>query len=252
MRISLLLLIAMLALIAPFVIGPILVYLIQRIPLRKEFYSLTGDEIASCTDSDCAVRSRAVEALGFTPMENLQSISPGSKIFTTVFYNFSTLEAANVTEISAFRNESEIGATRVHYFEFSSSFDNDLEVNTNNSTQSTVFYPLPERQNHSLPTIQDPAVLYAIHRNFTSGIAAPPRPLPAGPVEREVQMEWGRVLRRQAEVGYFKYDESDQTFRPTAKGAILMSWKLIWPVGAIRRMQARHESERLARTVMGR
>lgn len=252
MSLSFILLITFLALIAPHVVGPILVYLMQRTPLLKEFYSLTDDEIASCTDSDFALRSAAVTALGFTPMENLQSISPGSKIFTTVFYNFSTLEAANVTEISAFRNESEVGATRVHYVEFCSSYDNDLEVNTNNSTQSTVFCRLPERQNHSLPTIVDPAVLYAIHRNFTSGIAASRKPLPAGPIEGEVQQEWGRVLRRQAEVGYFKYDESDQTFRPTAKGAILMSWKLIWPVGAIRRMQARSESERLARTVMGR
>ena len=251
MSLSLIILIGVLALIAPHIVGPILVYLKLSFPLYREFYSLSADEIASCTDADFGRCSAGVAALGFTPVENLQSISHGSKIFTTIFYNFSTLEMATVTEICSFRNENGT-PTCVQFVEYASSFEDDLEVNTNNSSQLGVFHPIPERQNRSLPTVRDPADLYAIHRALTTVIATPKKPLPQGTIEEELQIEWGKTLRRQNELGYFRFEPSDSLLRPTAKGAIMMSWKLIWPVGAIRRWNDRSQSKRLTRTVLGR
>ena len=36
-------------------------------------------------------------------------------------------------------------------------------------------------------------------------------------------------FQEQLATGYLKYNEFDETFRPTVKGALLMTWSQLWP-----------------------
>jgi hypothetical protein len=71
-------------------------------------------------------------------------------------------------------------------------------------------------------------------------------PVGHGPAayERRVHV---RQLDHQISIGYYYLDEARRVQRPTWKGAILVSWKLLWPAKQIRLALRRHRAERLLR-----
>ena len=59
-------------------------------------------------------------------------------------------------------------------------------------------------------------------------------------------------LKEQAkysESGYYYHDEEHRVYRLTWRGAILMSWKLLWPIKQIRAILGRVKAARLLREV---
>ena len=48
------------------------------------------------------------------------------------------------------------------------------------------------------------------------------------------------------ESGYYYHDEEHRVYRLTWRGAILMTWKLLWPIKQIRAMLARREGRAIA------
>jgi hypothetical protein len=62
-----------------------------------------------------------------------------------------------------------------------------------------------------------------------------------------VAREMARDNVHQARAGYWYLDPRDGRYRPTWRGAALMTWKLAWPVGAIRRARRRGRTAALLR-----
>jgi len=233
------------AVLLPWIAGPIAVYFTNEMPALPEFFPLVDDEIESCTSPAFIERSRAMESLGFEQAANLQWITGKSRCFTRLFYRPSTNECSQVSEIT-----SSVGvASGVHhYMEFITEFEDGLEIDTNNSDLSGVLAPVLQKQIHSLPGVEDAATVYKVHRYLTGDIRGQVKPLPARDrIAKMIGMESARTLRRQVEAGYFYLDHSRGTYRPTALGAVLMSWKLVWPAGMIRKGLMRRKASRLVR-----
>lgn len=103
------------------------------------------------------------------------------------------------------------------------------------TSNSATIFPWPSKpQIHTiyLPQIRDPAALYQQHRKHAKlipGIVEPPDVMRYPLIyqqkrETETREHW-------VNIGYFYLDETEGmgTYRPTWKGAFLMSWKLLPP-----------------------
>ena len=230
----------------PFVLGPIAVYRKHRIPIERNFFPLTSAEIASCTTPIFADRVVALTALGFQPVINLHSRSQPPSISVTIFHNTSTGDQAHVTEICMDKSATLAPVKFLGHMEFCTEYEDGQEIDTTNGLNPTIFGLTPERKVTHLPGVENAHLLYRIHRSFTESINVSKKPLSApGTESRELQAGMARTLDRQRKLGYLKLEASKDYYSPTVKGAIIMTWKLAWPVGAIRRKLMVKQTERL-------
>jgi hypothetical protein len=68
---------------------------------------------------------------------------------------------------------------------------------------------------------------------------------PEGDEIHALSTSFTKTLMRQVEFGYLYLDEAANVFRPTVKGAILMTWKIAWPTGMIKRALIRRKARQL-------
>ncbi len=134
---------------------------------------------------------------------------------------------------------SEAGMTLDNsYLELSTELLDGREVGTNNSDLSGAFHPRPERLIASFVEIDDPRELYRRHldrlRQLDNGASVARGPLPAADeLIAHLERDDREALEGQVEEGYFYHDVESATFRVTWKGAIMMSWKQIWPLSLV-------------------
>jgi hypothetical protein len=154
-------------------------------------------------------------------------------------------------------NDAAMGATmfgtgagtniRRFHVEFSTDFADGFEVATSNTTEESVFKPLPHKRLVQCDFVRDPVHLWRVHeravREYGTG---PKKPVPT---QNEAIECFRASLRKeitdQAAIGWLYYDEENEVFRPTWKGACLMTWKLCWPVSLIRRVRRRQRAKQL-------
>jgi len=122
------------------------------------------------------------------------------------------------------------------YTEFSTSFDDETEVGTNNSSELPGYECGPWKTLIQLPSCRDISFLYRVHRVALAkyGGLSRPRVIPDSLIASFLSEEILRELHEQEERGYFFLDAMEGKYRPTFKGAFLMTWKLMWPLKPIR------------------
>src|SRR5262249_19873710 len=134
--------------------------------------------------------------------------------------------------------------------EFCSELTSGLELNTNNGDGVGCDAPHPSKQVFAFPGVDDVERLYRLHWRLAQEAAlgdAVRRPA-AGAELDELVRGWEHDNARQAGLGYWYLDADGARYRPTWKGALLMTWKLAWPVGALRRLLRRWQAaQRLRR-----
>lgn len=232
--------------VAYYCIGPILVYRQNRMPAFPSFFPLTDAEFDQQVSDDLARRSEALRMLGFEPVANLQSINPATHTYTRIFHNHITSERANITEIRAYREGTTTPTVSSGYIEFTTTYFDAPEVNTNNVKLPGVFKRLPDKQIFSVPTVEEPADLYKVHQTLTRRTPGTIKPPPAASqIADEIQREFYIAYEKQAEAGYIWLDAAESVYRPTAKGAVLMTWRILWPTGSLRAWQMRKAGERM-------
>ena len=237
--------IAAVAFLAPWILGPIAVYFTQKTPI-PEFLSPSDAEMAPLTGADFEHRSRAVEELGFERVCNVQWKTASTTMYSRIFCNLQTQESAHVADICADNKYLPAPSVKAHIVEFVTDFDDGRQVNTSNANLPRVFEYGPEKEVHYLSGANDPETLYGAHRYLTSRADGEIKPLPPPHLMRqEFESESIDIFRRQEESGILYFDHETQAFRPTVMGAITMAWKLVWPVGMIRRFAMRRNARRV-------
>jgi hypothetical protein len=126
---------------------------------------------------------------------------------------------------------------RTSYVEFCTELADGLELNTANTGELSPHAPVPERKGSSFPEIGDLRRLYQVHRALCARLG--PAEKKSVPAEAElaarVAQDMVKCLEQQVAAGYYYLDGVGGCFRPTWKGAFLMTWKLCWPVTSIRK-----------------
>jgi hypothetical protein len=120
-------------------------------------------------------------------------------------------------------------------------------IETMTSERLRPFPPPQGRSVAQLPSVPDAPTLLRVHRMLVQarGDALPRTLRPAGASAEEdsalAAFSMTEGMKRQAEAGWIRLAEDSRFYRPTWKGAALLSWNRLWPITAVRltRLRAR-------------
>jgi hypothetical protein len=137
----------------------------------------------------------------------------------------------------------------IPYVEFTAQLSGGRIFDVNNSSSIPVFAPRPGHDVYRFPEVRDPIRLYRIfqallRRRFGS----------ASLVDRDLS-DPGRFLADVADkeyaaqmaTGYYRFSEATRSYRPTLRGAFLMSWKMLPPFKQIAKAGIRARARRTLR-----
>lgn len=136
------------------------------------------------------------------------------------------------------------------YVEFSTRYVTNQCVDTLNSSELSAFQQGPENIRSQVPSVTDVNELYRLHQYQmkTSGISA--RKMlyePGQAVAYLKEYALKKSYEEQVAKGWLRYDADDDCYRPTIKGAYLMTWGQLHPMKWFRiQAMKKREAEILA------
>jgi hypothetical protein len=138
------------------------------------------------------------------------------------------------------------------HIEYTTRFTDGSLVDTNNSEELGAFAPVETRHTVSLPWVKDVGRLYHIHQAVVDQVAAGKtkswRDADPAVYFHEAMLEEMIV---QLDTGYLFREPGDGDFRPTIKGAILMTYKNLWPITSLLKARRKRKGERLLQELGG-
>jgi hypothetical protein len=177
-----------------------------------------------------------LQGLSFAPRATLRYRGAGLPI--TTYLTLLANPAAHDVALAVAVYSCVGGAPRLRarYIQFITKFGEDCYLLTSNTDVLPVFAPVPTKQNERFPMVRDAATLYRAHAALAEpfGARTKSKPSEEDPVTL-VKSSIRREMAEQEQAGYFFVDAAARFYRPTWRGAYLMTWKLLFPVKAIRR-----------------
>ena len=239
----------------PYWFGPILIRFTMRQSAEPELHTFDVDDPMlpfEVANHFRRVRA-ALEPLGFEVVEGmaLPDQTPRVKALLLMLVHRPNKDAALATAIYAkMHGESTL---QTAYVEFVSRYRDGTAVQTNNTEQLSAFAPRPHITSIRLPMIRKPDRLYQLHQ------AAATRHNPSSRKVLRLEQEFRgdavaymaramvEELEGQIQTGYMYLSPGENVYRPTWKGAFLMTWALLWPFSAIRRARRDAKARRMLR-----
>lgn len=220
----------------PFILGPVLVKTTQRLPAKPRFEHIDPNEGLSSEVYELFKASLGpMQEIGFTEQVFLRQDEqmPGQTVNLCALTNPQTHDMGMVVHMM---QQVEAGKPiKVPYVEYFTRYEDETSVTTNNNDEIMPFPKQEGRRTTQVPEIKDPKRVHEIHR-VLMGVDqhGPIKPAPmADGLEATVIESMVKEFETQIGTGYLVLDPGGECFRPTWKGAILMTWKLCWPVSAI-------------------
>lgn len=169
----------------------------------------------------------------------LPDLMPNAKAVAQIYRNVTTRETAMVNSIWGISDGSVV--SRIQFAEFICRFDHpDIRlIQTNNTTMLGSFPDAPHELNFRLPQMTQIEDLYACHDRLMERHAPHARRVMS--LDEEFHGDAQKFLRqvvlvecfdRQVPTGYLQKTEFG--WRPTLYGALLMTWKELWPFKPLR------------------
>ncbi len=234
-----LILVAAGALLLPYVMGPLLIRAVHRQAARPAFQMLDPSVQALPEEADLHLRkiTSALQNEGFSIAAVFEQSGYVKNL--TVYLALLENRGAQDLAIAVAMYVTVEGQVkfRTVYSEFSTGYLDESSVTTNNCSELTASAPLPQRTLSQLPLLADPLRLYRAHQALLRRVThTKKKSIPArDELERFLRTGMEKEVAAQVAAGYLYLDASADCYRPTWKGALLMTWKLVWPVSAIRR-----------------
>ena len=188
--------------------------------------------------------------LGFKPVKYFYN--QGQTTHCNSHYSLWVNEASkDIVVIADILADNGISKQRVPYIEFVTDFTDGSDINTNNSSQPSVFPKLPNKETFSLPDIYDPYTLYFIHNNMVQRYGKDKIKILPQQEQYEFYLHKSNLdaLEQREKIGYLYLDRKEDKYRPTLLGAYLMSWRIIWPINKIQLALMKKEAKVLVNQI---
>jgi hypothetical protein len=131
---------------------------------------------------------------------------------------------------------------------FQTRFDDGTEVVTGNNRITVGLPSLPGTTYLWLSEVRDASQLYRVHDQVRDHLGLGKKRLSVGPDPAAfLTAGRNRILAHHVETGYYYLDETHGVYRPTWKGAVLMTWRLLWPIRPFYRAWRRWPTRELLR-----
>ena len=221
--------------------GPVLVRFTQKQPAHPELAPVELQGLPAQVSEFFQRTAENLAAEGFTPAARLAYAQRNVAFVVELHLNRPAGDAA--AAIAAYERTTDAARLKTSYVEFATECADGSALDTNNSSVHIVLPQRPGKRLLQLPDVQDVSLLYKVHRaaleEFT---AAKKGRLPAPGEERsDLAASMIKELVAAADAGYMYLDETSDVYRPTWKGAFLMTWKSIWPGSAIVKARMRRK-----------
>ncbi len=213
-------------------LGPVLIWATNRsrVPVWETPAATGFESVPDEVRSFFASADGAFVELGFTLVAVLREkdLTPG---YSTYFALYSRKETKERAGAHAHIPADPLAVIKVKpSIYFTTKFLDARRVETANSSHVDVFPPIPGKEVWQFPEIEDPTVLYRIHQILSAPLARVTRAFPAeGEEIAEVAKGMAEFYGLHVGTGYLRVLEPGLVFGPTAKGALLMTWKLLPP-----------------------
>ncbi len=214
-------------------LGPVLVRYMQWARTDPEILPVLPNELAQPRMDKVAAYRKELEALGFDFIGyyDIPDLMPNVQVTFALLQN-ATLKIWAMVPVLRSK------ALEVCYVEFSTEFSDREELCTNNSSQLQAFIRTPGKKMFQFPKVNDPGTLLKLH-HYLSGIHFRNKTVVMVGRDNALKYLKASITRDfivQAELGFYYLDKDGEKFRPSWKGAILMTWKLVFPVNIIRKI----------------
>ncbi len=241
---------ALVALIlTPFWLGPILIYRTQKQSASPSFEAF--DPARHTVPDSIGVALAESEA----PLVGM-GFSKVGEFFQTGFIQNMTTRVA-LLECPASRQYALVVGMYVNtdeaklianYVEVVAKFEDGRSLAVNNSPVVGSYGRVAEKTVEQFPDVRDPRRLVRLHRALMEqmGTLEEARPL-AAEIDGATFLAESilREFEEQTRTGYLRHDASADAYRPTVKGAILMTWKQVPPISTIRMRRVRRRAAML-------
>lgn len=237
--------------LSPYWLGPIVVWLTQRVPAQPVFERFAPERHKVPADVAAALRQTTDELgrAGFHVVADLFQSGQVRRVNMrlALFENRMTTELA--LAVAAFTTA---GSPRLvtSFVELPTKLRDGRSVTVNNSRRLSVFTQPASRDVVQVPTVRDAARLVDIKRaylaHYSGGAERIPFPHQDDPL-RFLGDAMTRELQEQVEAGTWWRDERAGVFRPTFAGAWRMTWRVLPPLSVLRRWRARRRAVAILR-----
>lgn len=227
--------------------GPVLVKFTQWVRTDPEISAVPPDELPPSCLEKISVYRKELEALGFvfTGYYDIADLMPNVRVSFALLRNTKRKTWAMVPVLKSKPLED-------CYVEFSTEFSDGEELCTNNSSQLSAFIKTPGKKIFQFPKVGDPGTLIELHDCLQDAHFRNKRVVMVGEDNalRYLKANITRDFIQQAELGFYYLDKDGEKFRLSWKGAVLMTWMLIFPINIIRKIWL-HVTSKKMMTEMG-
>jgi hypothetical protein len=190
------------------------------------------DELPKEVASHIVPRIPQMENLGFELLGcyDFGMLSSNTRRFVVHFLKRSTNDFANVTVATS---PQKIAT----YFEFSTRFSNGLMLETNTNRILPLTPDNLETQVFRFPRINEPQALYRLHLQLIQKHAAGQwtQGEPKGQELERLTKVVENYGPRHTKIGYMVLAKNGRSYRLTWKGALLVTWRGLWPTSLVRK-----------------
>ncbi|HEX6184875.1 MAG TPA: hypothetical protein VFZ44_13400 [Pyrinomonadaceae bacterium] len=230
--------------VMPYVVAPLVVWAQHRQSAAVQFEHVSAESFPPEAYDFSRLVAHSLATQGFEPVAYLRGADTAAR--TVMYMLIMTSESARESAAAIDMRPEAMPQGGQRFVEFCTEFVGGREINTHNCGVAYITKPDPAKTLFRLHTLGNPALLYGAHRQLVERHAPDsPRFIPTRGTEHlHLAHSVDKGYRYQAESGYLYLDASAGVYRPTLKGACLMSWKLAWPVKQAREALAKRTATR--------
>lgn len=203
---------------------------------------------------------KELKRLGFEWREGLTlpDLTENAKALTFTYSHPQSLDLALIVVAWSVDPTSRSVNMTAYYVEYLARYrdGNVLRLDTNNNRVLGSFPATAQSQTFRFPHVEDVERLLKLHEKVQ--LREPPTGRKYSRLDEEFQGDCAEYMltvfreefERQVGTGYLYYSAKDDAYRPTIKGALLMTWKQLWPFKGILTAGIAAQGKRLERELM--
>lgn len=220
---AIIILAALLAL--PYVLGPALVWMSQKMPEAYRFKRLDGDNFLAERSETFRQLHQDIVGAGFSYIGSSELLLSHSSMAFSIYYQPETQLCCTLS--SAYSEP--MNTTQL---EFTQLYEDGSLISINNNPLFNIYPEWDKKTGYRFPKVNDFNELLMIADTLLAMQPASIRKkaLPQGAEFELIEAHLNEELQRLVSLGYVSDHVVDGERRLTAKGALLFTWKLCWPI----------------------
>ena len=236
-------LILLLLVVAYYIGAPTLVYVSQKIAANPVLQPLALSIFTPDVIQYFIQNRERLAAEGFTPLGEyrLSGADPDRMTALAPLVHPETGDRALIV-VLLLRYKNDLWRPLLQYVEIEARFEDGSQVSVSNSAEPRWFRASRQQTVLRFEVAQDARALYRLHRRAVAQFA-PPAPVVFWPLETETAAPLAREFRdeyeRQRREKALYLDPERGIYRPTLRGAFLLTWRTLFPFRILCLLQER-------------